>query len=127
MFFANTLIFAIAAGMLIGISIAGITANIDLINAKIIDEDAARSGLRREGIYQSTISFIIRFSGFTRTVVFLLITAMFGFVNAEHPGPHPEMAAKYMISVFPVALMAISFAISCFVKFKRIPEKETKQ
>jgi glycoside/pentoside/hexuronide:cation symporter, GPH family len=122
MFFANTLLFAAISGALIGISIAGVTANIDLINAKIIDEDAAVSGLRREGIYQSTISFVIRFSGLIRSLIFLLVTVIFGFVDNVHTGPNPGMAARFMISVFPVALMVLSFVASWFVKFEKLPD-----
>jgi GPH family glycoside/pentoside/hexuronide:cation symporter len=104
--------------VLIGVGIAGVTANIDLINARIIDEDAAVSGLRREGIYISAISFIIRFSGFTRSLIFLIITLAFGFVDSTNPGTNPGMAARFMFSVFPVLLMGISFTISRFVKFE---------
>jgi GPH family glycoside/pentoside/hexuronide:cation symporter len=117
MFFVSTLLPASIAGAFIGISIAGVTANIDLINAKIIDEDAAKSGLRREAIYQSTISFVIRFSGLTKSLVFILVAAFFGFVDANNPGPQPAMAARFMITVFPVVLMALSVAASFFVKF----------
>lgn len=123
MFFANSLIFAAIAGALIGIGIAGVTANIDLINAKIIDEDAAESGLRREGIYQSTISFVIRFSGLIRSFIFLMITVIFGFIDKDNPGPQPAMAARFMISVFPVVLMALSFIASRFVKFTKASDE----
>lgn len=117
MFFANSLVLAMVFGAFIGIGVAGVTANIDLINAKIIDEDAAASGLRREGIYQSTISFLIRFSGLIQSFVLLLIASIFGFVNKDNPGPQPGIAAKYMLIVFPVVLMALSFIASRFVKF----------
>lgn len=131
MFFASSLATAMAFGVLIGIGVAGVTANIDLINAKIIDEDAARSGLRREGIYQSTISFLIRFSGLIQSLVLLLIAAIFGFVDDTNPGSDPGMAARFMLTVFPVALMALSFAASRFVKFKSGPverkEEETSE
>lgn len=118
MYFANTLLFACVSGAFIGISIAGITANIDLINAKIIDEDAAKSGLRREGIYQSTISFLIRLSGLIQSLVLLLVASIFGFVDKDNPGTNPEMATRFMMTVFPVILMALSFVASRFVKFK---------
>lgn len=117
MFFATSLTAAMIFGAFVGVGIAGVTANIDLINAKIIDEDAAASGLRREGIYISAISFIIRFSGFTKSLIFLLITLAFGFVDSSNRGSNPGMAARFMFSVFPVLLMIISYTISRFVKF----------
>jgi GPH family glycoside/pentoside/hexuronide:cation symporter len=107
LFFVNSLLGAIS----------GVTANIDLINAKIIDADALTSGLRREGIYISAISFLIRFSGFVRSLIFLVITLAFGFVDGSNPGQNPGMAARFMFSVFPVVLMAISWGISRLVRF----------
>lgn len=118
MFFTASLFPAMLFGIFVGIGIAGVTANIDLINARIIDEDASVSGLRREGIYISAISFIIRFSGLSRSLIFLIITLAFGFVDSTNPGSHPDMAARFMFSVFPVLLMAISFSISRFVRFE---------
>ena len=59
LFFVKSLVGAMAFGAFVGVGISGVTANIDLINAKIIDADAAKSGLRREGIYISAISFQI--------------------------------------------------------------------
>lgn len=118
MYFIGSLIPAMIAGVFIGIGIAGVTANIDLIYAKIIDEDAAAYGLRREGIYQSTISFLTRVSGLIQALVFFLIAYLFGFKNGDDPGPMPGVAAKYMMAVFPVALMLLAFITSLFVKFK---------
>ena len=118
MFFVRSLVPAMLFGALVGIGIAGVTANIDLINAKIIDADAAESGLRREGIYISAISFLIRFSGFVRSLIFLLITLVFGFVDSSRTGDHPDLAARFMFSVFPVVLMAVSWLIARLVRFE---------
>ncbi len=123
MFFVTSMAAAMVFGAFMGIGIAGVTANIDLINAKIIDEDAAVSGLRREGIYTSTISFVTRFSGFVRSLIFLLITLLFGFVDSTNPGDHPDLAARSMISLFPFLLMIVSFVISRFVRFGT-PERQ---
>ena len=117
LFFVKSLVGAMAFGAFVGVGISGVTANIDLINAKIIDADAAKSGLRREGIYISAISFLIRFSGFVRSLIFLVITLAFGFVDGSQPGDNPGMAARFMFSVFPVVLMTISWLISRLVKF----------
>lgn len=118
MYFTNTLISAMIFGAMVGVGIAGVTANIDLINARIIDEDAAASGLRREGIYTSAISFVTRFSGFIKSLIFLIITLAFGFVDSNNPGDHPDTAARFMFVVFPFILMTIAYVISCFVTFK---------
>lgn len=121
MMFVQSLLAAVLAGVVVGAGIAGVTATLDLINARIIDEDARVSGLRREGIYQSAISFVIRFSGLIRSLVFVMITVFFGFVNDANPGPHPDVASRWMFAVFPFILMVFSFVTSLFVK---IPKEE---
>lgn len=118
MMFAGSLVMAMIAGAAVGIGIAGVTANIDLINAKIIDLDTKQSGLQREGTYISAISFVIRFSGLVKSLVLLLITLMFGFVDGDNPGNNPGMAARFMIGVFPVVLMGLSYWISLRVRFE---------
>lgn len=115
--FAGSLAAAMIAGAAVGVGIAGVTANIDLINARIIDQDTRDSGLQREGIYISAISFVIRFSGLIKSLVFLLITLLFGFVDGNNPGDRPGLAARFMIGVFPVVLMGISYWISRYVHF----------
>lgn len=93
MMFVKTLLRAIIAGSLVGTGIAGVTATLDIISAYIIDEDAQKSGQRREGIYQSTISFVIRFSGLGRILVFLLVSIWFGFASGTNPGNNPGSGA----------------------------------
>jgi GPH family glycoside/pentoside/hexuronide:cation symporter len=123
MLFVQNLIQAIIAGAFIGIGLAGITATLDIINAYIIDEDAAISGQRREGIYQSAISFIIRFSGLGKSLVFFLISLWFGFESSANPGTNPAFASRVMFSVFPLIFMILACIISFFVKFNH-PNKE---
>ncbi|MDR1439157.1 MAG: MFS transporter [Clostridiales bacterium] len=115
MLFISSLVPAVACGIAIGIGLGGVIANLDLVNAAIIDEDARASGLRREGIYQSAISFITRFSGLMRSLVFFLVAAIFGFGGSDSPGPAPDMAARSMLSIFPLALMLLAVACSLFV------------
>ena len=118
MFFASNIVMSIIGGALIGLGISGVTANIDLINAKIIDKDREVSGLAREGIYHSTINFVVRFSGLMRSLVFLLVSVWFGFVDSANPGHNPGMAARFMMSLFPVVFMLFSAVISRFVRFE---------
>lgn len=122
--FVNSLVQSMIAGMFIGIGIAGVTATLDLVIAHIIDEDAAKSGLRREGVYQSTVSFIIRFSGLIKSLAFLLLALWFGFKSGENPGHNPALANRMMFSAFPLVLMALSCGCSLLVHFKNQAIKE---
>lgn len=115
MLFITGLVPAVLCGVLIGIGLGGVIANLDLVNAAIIDEDARVSGLRREATYQSAISFITRFSGLMRSLVFFLVAAIYGFQDNLNPGPMPGQAARSMLSIFPLALMLLAVLCSLAV------------
>jgi GPH family glycoside/pentoside/hexuronide:cation symporter len=117
MYFAQGLWTACISGIFVGVGIAGVTANLDMINSELIEDDAVRSGQRREATYFASISFVTRLSGLVRSGVFFLLLLFFGFESGDNPGDMPATAIRYMISVFPVVLMGVSFLVSCFVKF----------
>ncbi len=118
MFFANSLWFAVAAGVLVGIGIAGVTANLDMINSELIEEDARRNGVRREATFFAAISFVSRLSGLIRSGVFALLTLWFGFQSSAVPGDAPGQAGRFMMVVFPCMLMLVSFGVSQLVRFR---------
>ena len=119
MYFVKSLIPACLCGVLVGVGISGVIANLDMINSGLIEDDAARYGVRREATFFAGISFITRLSSLTRSGVFLLLYAWFGFESGENPGLNPGMAARWMMIVFPIFLMLISFGTSLLVKFKK--------
>ena len=118
LFFSNALWFATVAGAFVGLGIAGVTANLDMVNSELIEEDARRFGVRREATYFSGISFVTRLSGLVRSGVFFLLVFIFGFESSAVPGDRPGMAARFMMIVFPAILMALSFSVSLLVRFK---------
>jgi len=105
------------AGIFTGVVLAGVIINIDLVFSKVIDIDSKISNLRREGMYFSALQFIVHLSGLAKSLVLLLIAAIFGFVDANNPGAHPDIASRFMLSFFPAILMLIAFIISFFVDF----------
>ncbi len=122
MYFINTLIPACLCGVLIGVGISGVIANLDMVNSALIEDDASRYGIRREATFFAGISFITRLSSLTRSGVFLLLFAWFGFESGDNPGLMPGTAAKWMMIVFPIFLMAVSFVVSLLVKFQKKTE-----
>jgi GPH family glycoside/pentoside/hexuronide:cation symporter len=122
LYFAGTIVFACAAGIFIGVGIAGVTANLDMVNSELIEDDAARHGVRREATFFAGISFVTRLSGLVRSGVFMLIFVLFGFESGENPGGQPGTAARFMMILFPAALMICSFGISLLVRFTRPPK-----
>lgn len=116
--FANSLALALVGGAFVGFGLAGVTANIDLITACIIDADRAATGIAREGVFNSTFNFLVRFSSLMRSLVFFLVSVWFGFADGANPGHSPATAARFMMAVFPIIFMAISVAISRFVRIE---------
>jgi GPH family glycoside/pentoside/hexuronide:cation symporter len=118
MYFANSFILAIVCGALIGFGFAGAITTIDLIGAKIMDEDTAKYNLRREGIISNAMGFMNRLNSLFTAAAFFLVGKLFGFVSGDVPGPRPDQAARFLLSVFPCALALIAFVFSFFVDFK---------
>lgn len=118
LYFVHSLLPACLGGVLVGIGIAGVTANLDMVNSVLIEDDAARYGVRREATFFAGISFITRLSSLTRSGVFMLLFVLFGFESGDNPGGMPGTAARFMMIVFPIVLMALSVGASLLVKFR---------
>lgn len=121
MFFVQSLLWACLCGVFIGIGIAGVTANLDMINSNLIETDAAESGVRREATFFAGISFVTRLSGLIRSGVFLLLFYLFGFDSGDNPGNNPDIAARYMMIIFPIILMACSLLAASLTRLRPVP------
>lgn len=116
---AGGLASAIAFGALVGFGYSGVMATMDLIVARLLDEDTARTGQHREGMFLAAFGFFNRLDAWVKSLAFLSVAALFGFASGDSPGPHPELAAQFLLSVFPAGLVALAALLSCFVKFDR--------
>ena len=124
LFFANNLVTAIIASALVGFGFAGVITTMDLIGARIMDEDTRKHNVRREGIIANALGFMNLLSGLFTSLAFLLLSVLFGFESGDVPGPQPGMASRYLLTVFPAVLMVISLAFSLFLKLDaRGPEE----
>lgn len=121
LFFANSLLTAMITAALVGFGFAGVITTMDLINAKIMDEDTQKHNVRREGIISNALGFMNRLSGLFTSAGFLLVFLLFGFESGDNPGAHPDDAARFLLTVFPMVLMVISFGFSFLISF---PEGE---
>jgi GPH family glycoside/pentoside/hexuronide:cation symporter len=117
LYFANSLLTAIVGSALVGFGFAGVITTMDLIGAKIMDEDARQHNVRREGIISNAMGFMNRLNGLFTSAAFLLVARLFGFESGQNPGPHPDNAARFLLTVFPFVLMVISFGFSFFINF----------
>ncbi|MCJ7695340.1 MAG: MFS transporter [Anaerolineaceae bacterium] len=118
LYFANSFLLAFIFSALVGFGFAGVITTMDLIGAKIMDEDTRKYNLRREGIYSNAMGFMNRLSGLFVSLAFLLLTRFFGFESGDNPGPQPGNAARFLMTVFPFIMMLISIVFSFFINFE---------
>jgi GPH family glycoside/pentoside/hexuronide:cation symporter len=123
LYFSSNLITAAVSSCFVGFGFAGVIATMDLIGAKIMDEDTEKSGLRREGIISSTMGFMNRLNGLFTSLAFYLVFVFFGFKSGQNPGANPEGAARFLLTLFPFTVMLISCIFSMFLNFKKKEEK----
>lgn len=117
LFFAKSLISAVICAALVGFGFAGVITTMDLIGAKIMDEDTQKHSLRREGIISNALGFMNRLNGLFTSAAFYLVFIIFGFKSGDEPGLQPGNAARFLLTIVPPILMVISLAFSFFISF----------
>ncbi|KKO54892.1 MFS transporter [Paenibacillus sp. DMB20] len=118
LWFGYDLLSGVAAGIAVGFGLAGFLVTPAMVGGSIIDEDAERTGRRREGIYTAVSGFITRSSGLISALAFFVIGLIFGYESGENPGANPEAAFRVLISVVPLCLLVLAFAISFATKIE---------
>jgi GPH family glycoside/pentoside/hexuronide:cation symporter len=124
LYFAPNLVIAIVFSAFVGFGFAGVITTMDLIGAKIMDEDTREHGLRREGIISNALGFMNRLNGLFTSVAYLLVSRIYLFESGENPGPNPAAAARFLMTIVPPVLMVISFAFSWFIDFAETAQTE---
>ncbi|RHP31507.1 MFS transporter [Lachnotalea sp. AF33-28] len=126
LYFASGLVSAICGCVAVGIGFAGVITTMDLVGARIMDEDCRIHGLKREGTYASAMGFMNRLSGLFTSLAFLLVGSLYGFESGDVPGPHPAQAARFLLVIFPFCAMILSVLCSRFLKFPELDGDGTK-
>ena len=120
LYFANSFYAALACAMLVGFGFAGVITTMDLIQARIMDEDQAKHNVRREGIISNALGFMNRLNGLFTSAAYALLGVLFGYVSGEVPGPQPGTAARFLLTVFPLVMMILSLGFSFLSDFKKV-------
>lgn len=107
LFFANSLVTAIAAGALVGVGWSGMLATNDLITARVLDADAARYGQHREGLFLSAFGFFGRLNGIVTGLALTSLGVFFGYNSGDDPGGDPGFAFRMYLCVYPFVLCTI--------------------
>jgi GPH family glycoside/pentoside/hexuronide:cation symporter len=126
LYFAQNLIMGIVFSAFVGLGFAGVITTMDLIGAKIMDEDTQRHGLRREGIISNALGFMGRLNGLFTSAAYLLVSSLYGFQSGDNPGTQPDAAARFLMTLVPPVLMVISFAFSWFINFNKPAETQVE-
>ncbi len=119
LYFANSLLTAILSSILVGLGFAGAITTMDLVGAKIMDEDTQKYNVRREGIISSALGFMNRLNGLITGLAFSLVFLLYGYESGNNPGPTPDQAANFLLTLFPFVLMLASLSFSFFMKFAK--------
>jgi len=119
LYFAKNLVTAIVFAAFVGFGFAGVITTMDLIGAKIIDEDTQKHDLHRAGIISNALGFLNQLNGLFTSAAYLLVFRLYGFESGDNPGLHPDNAARFLMTIVPPILMVISFAFSWFINFNK--------
>ena len=98
---------AVAGAGLGGVKVCG-----EMILASLVDRAKERSGRRQEGVYYGLNRFIGRLSKILDALALVLLGLLFGCVSGEQPGPAPENAFRFLISVFPFVCIALAWVLA---------------
>lgn len=117
LYFANTFVSALLCAALVGLGFAGVITTMDLVHARIMDEDQRRHNVRREGIISNALGFMNRLNGLFTSLAFLLVGRLYLFESGENPGPHPDQASLFLLTIFPFVLSVISVIFALVLRF----------
>jgi GPH family glycoside/pentoside/hexuronide:cation symporter len=115
---APNLILGVIGAAVAGIGLAGIKVCREMIMANLVNQSLARTGQRREGIYYSLLRFFGKLSKILEALALVLLALLFGYISGDDPGPNPDQAFRFLISVLPFIFMAFSLWLSRGLPFE---------
>ncbi|KQQ62711.1 MFS transporter [Microbacterium sp. Leaf320] len=105
---------AALVGVAVGVGVGGLLQLLEVVLAQIIDEDATRTGHRREGAYFGVNGFVVRGSVVLQAVVAAVVLTASGF-DASLGDAQPEAVdggIRVMVAVVPMVFAALAWL--CF-------------
>lgn len=109
-FWATTMAWALAAGVVLGVGLAGFLSLADVLIAEVIDADAARVGQRREGSFYGVNGFFIRFGVTLEAATIYLVFHLTGYRPNAAGYATPLVIVGLRILMAGVPLLALAIA-----------------
>ena len=108
----TNLILGVIGAAVAGAGLAGIKVCREMIMANLVTQSLDRTGYRREGIYYSLLRFFGKLSKILEALALILLAVLFGYISGEDPGPNPDNAFRFLISVLPFIFMTFAWMLS---------------
>jgi GPH family glycoside/pentoside/hexuronide:cation symporter len=109
---ASDLVFGAIGAAIAGAGLGGIKVCREMIMASFVDRNLKRTGHRQEGVYYSLLRVMGKLSKILESLALVLLGVLFGYVSGENPGPQPENAFRFLISVFPLVFTLVALFIA---------------
>jgi GPH family glycoside/pentoside/hexuronide:cation symporter len=114
---ASSLVVGGIGAAVAGVSLGGLKVCREIIMANFVDRGLERTGHRREGIYYSVLRVTGKLSKILESLALVLLGLLFGYDSGENPGPQPENAFRFLMSVFPLIFTIIAWLIASRLSF----------
>ncbi|HET9590481.1 MAG TPA: MFS transporter, partial [Anaerolineales bacterium] len=108
---ASNLVLGVIGAAVAGAGLGGGNVCREIIMANFVDRNLKRTGHRREGIYYSLLRVTAKLTKILQSLALVLLGLLFGYVSGENPGPQPENAFRFLISVFPFVSTFVAWLI----------------
>jgi GPH family glycoside/pentoside/hexuronide:cation symporter len=109
---ASDLRAAVVASVIAGAGLGGIKVCREMILASLVDRSLGRTGRRQEGLYYGLNRFFGRLSKLLEALALILLGLLFGYVSGADPGPNPDSAFRFLMSVLPFICMATALLLA---------------
>jgi GPH family glycoside/pentoside/hexuronide:cation symporter len=116
--FSSDLVLGAIGAAVAGAGLGGIKICREMIMANFVDQSLARTGHRQEGVYYSLLRVIGKLSKILESLALVLLGLLFGYISGENPGPQPDNAFRFLISVFPLVFTLIAWLIASRLSFE---------
>ncbi|TNC21009.1 MFS transporter [Amycolatopsis alkalitolerans] len=106
----SDLVSALLTAAATGIAVAGMLVLLDILLAEVIDVDAARTGVRREGMYLGVNGFIVRWSVSVQALIMGFVLPRSGYDASLAVQPHTvQTGVRLLIGGIPMGILVLAF------------------